>query len=130
MSFFTSFCDFPQKEQHSVWFSRLSTKLTTSGPRTTYFSVNVTLFVPAGRFLDDHLVDQAVFLRFSSTHEVVAVGVLLDAVVRLAGMLLHDFVQLRLQPQDLLGEQLDVARLAAEAPGGLVDHDPRVGQRV
>ena len=25
MSFFTSFCDFPQKEQHRVWLSRFST---------------------------------------------------------------------------------------------------------
>src|SRR3989475_6922128 len=127
MSFFTSFCDFPQKEQHSVWFSRLSTNAPPSKLRRAsakpppsvmlrLSALNLTLLHPGGRFLDDHFVDQTVFLGFARAHEVVAIGVFLDPIERLPGVLLHDFVQLRLQAQDLLGVQLDVARLAAEAP--------------
>src|SRR3954467_11110762 len=91
---------------------------------------NLTLLWRCGRFLDDDLVDQAVLLCLTCAHEVVAVGVLLDAVERLPGVLLHDFIELCLEPQDLLGVELDVACLPAEAPGRLVDHDPRVGERV
>src|SRR5437868_14010319 len=73
MSFFTSFCDFPQKEQHSVWFSRLSTNCSAfqappgrrPGRRPPAMvrlsALNLTLLQPAGRFLDDHFVDQTVF---------------------------------------------------------------------
>src|SRR5436853_7242068 len=102
MSFFTSFCDFPQKEQHSVWFWRLSTDCSAfqapAGRRpgrrppamVRLSALNLTLLQPAGRFLDDHFVDQTVFLGFARAHEVVAIGVLLDPIERLPGVLLHD----------------------------------------
>src|SRR6267143_1390815 len=122
MSFFTSFCDFPQKEQQSVWFSRLST----NAPPFSLLNSNLTLLRGRSRFLGHHFVDQAVLLGLTRAHEVVAISVLFDAIERLAGVLLHDLVELCLEAEDFLGVQLDVARLSPEAAGGLVDHDPRM----
>src|SRR3982750_1998896 len=107
MSFLTSFCDFPQKEQQRVWFSRLSKDLPSppSCSKATYVRPgrNLTLLRRRRRFLDDDLVDDTVFLGLAGTHEIVAIGVLLDPFQLLPGVLLHDFVELRLEAQDLLG---------------------------
>ena len=45
-------------------------------------------------------------------HEVVALGVVLDPLDRLAGVLDQQLVQLVARPQDLLGVDVDVGRLA------------------
>src|SRR5690349_21352170 len=97
MSFLTSFCDLPQKEQQSVWFSRLSTKCSAfqappgrrpgrrpPQPFLRLRTYKITLLWHAGRFLDDDFVDEAVLLGLTRAHEVVAVGVLLDPIERLA----------------------------------------------
>src|SRR5205807_7549967 len=82
---------------------------------------NVTLLRRRGWLLDDHLVDETVFLRLPCAHEVVAIRVLLDAVELLTGVLHQDFIQLCLETQDFLRVQLDVARLAPEPAARLVD---------
>src|SRR5205814_2109897 len=101
MSFLTSFCDFPQKEQQRVWFSRLSKDLPSppSCSKATYVrpGSNLTLLRGRRRFLHHDLVDDTVLLGLSGTHEVVAISVLLDSLELLAGVLLHDFVELRLE---------------------------------
>src|SRR5438128_7051115 len=56
----------------------------------------------ASRLLDHHLVDEAVLLCFTRTHEVVAIGILLDALEGLPGVLHYDLIQLSLQVQDFL----------------------------
>src|SRR5436305_5815890 len=99
MSFLTSFCDFPQKEQQRVWFSRLSKDLPSppSCSKATYVrpGSNLTLLRGRRRFLHHDLVDDTVFLRLAGTHEVVAIGVLLDPSWVLRSVLLRDFVELR-----------------------------------
>src|SRR5256885_1477261 len=81
-------CDFPQKEQQSVWFSRLSTHASDFvSARTVLSRPNLTLLGCRSWLLDHHFVDQAVLLRLTRPHEVVAISVLLDAVERLAGVL-------------------------------------------
>src|SRR3982751_5802458 len=102
MSFFTSFCDLPQKEQHRVWFSRFSkiflrcafARHTPRRPacrvRRGLYARNVTLLGRVRRLLDDGFIDESVFLGLPGSHEVVAIGVLLDAIELLAGVLLED----------------------------------------
>src|SRR5713226_7650025 len=101
MSFFTSFCDFPQKEQQSVWFSRFSTKsglphwghharcpaLVFLGTRSGGCAASImspsrkiTLLGHARRFLDHHFVDQAVLLGLTRPHEEIAVHVLFEPI--------------------------------------------------
>src|SRR5713226_7312856 len=84
-------------------------------PPSPCLNSNLTLLRGRSRFLGHHFVDQAVLLGLTRAHEVVAIGVLFDAVERLAGVLLHDLVKLCLEAQDFLGVQLDVARLPPEA---------------
>ena len=87
-------------------------------------------FTWRGLLLDEHVVDEAVLLGLVGAHEVVALGVGLDALDRLPGVLDQELVQLVARPQDLLGVDVDVGRLAREAAQRLVDHDARVRQRV
>ena len=61
-------------------------------------------------FLDD-LVDQPVSGCLRSTHEVVAVGITLNDLQRLAGIGSQDLVELRARLQNLLGVDFDVACL-------------------
>src|SRR3990167_11226088 len=81
-----------------------------------------TLFL---RFAVDDLVDEAVLLRLVRRHEVVPVGVFLDFVERLAGVLDEQLVDLLAQPQDLAGLDRDVGRRTLHPAPRLVDHDPR-----
>ena len=60
----------------------------------------------------------------------VAVGVDLDLLERLAGVVGLQLVELLLEQQALLGLDLDVGRRAADAAGRLVHHDARVRQGV
>src|SRR5690606_34641005 len=154
MSFLTSFWDFPQKEQQSVWLSRLS-KTTSPAPKAAWgpayanegnnrpqaspFEVasagpgspSSPLFggcgLPLGR---EDVVDEAVLLGLDRPHEVVAIGVPFDALEGLAGVMLEDLVDALLGPQDLLGVDLDVRGLPLEPAERLVDHDPGVRKGV
>src|SRR3990172_3887282 len=77
----------------------------------------------------DHLVHDTILLRLGSIHVEVAVGVDRDLLDGLAGVQGQDLVQAILHAQDLLGLDGDVGGLALGAAPGLMDHDPRVGQR-
>src|SRR6187402_1160964 len=55
-----------------------------------------------GELLDEDVVDEAVLLGLDRAHEVVALGVGLDPVERLTGVLHQQLVQLVTRPQDLL----------------------------
>lgn len=66
----------------------------------------------------NYLVDQAVFQRLLRCHEVIALGILLDGLQRLTGVLREDLVELLLGVQDVLGVDLDIGRLTLRAAGG------------
>src|SRR5882724_4250634 len=76
----------------------------------------------------DHLIDDPIVLRLLRGHEKVAVRVVLDLIHRLAGVIDEDAVQLLAHPEDLLGLDVDVGRLALGAAQRLVDQDARVRQ--
>src|SRR2546427_299486 len=72
----------------------------------------------------DDFVDDSIVLRLLGGHEKVAIGVTLDLVHALAGVVHEDAVQLLAHPEDLAGLDVDVGRLALHAAQRLVDHDP------
>ena len=78
--------------------------------------------------LVDDLVNKAVGLRLFSGHEVVALGIDLDRLKRLAGVGGKDLVQTLLDLQHPFDLDLHIGRLPLRAAGGLVDHDLRVGK--
>src|SRR5437899_3430178 len=123
MSFFTCFCDLPQK----LHFTR-------SPPSPNFATVPPLLRHTCGLrdtcqlTSRDHLVDDAVLLRLFRAHDEVAVGVLLDLLDGLARVLGQHLVQEISHAQDLLGLQLDVRRLPRGPPVGLMDQDASVRQ--
>ena len=76
------------------------------------------------------MVDEAVVLRLVGREPPVAVGVELDLLQGLAGVLADEVEQHLLDIEGLLGLDLDVGGRSSETAGGLVHHDPRVWQRV
>src|SRR5690606_6161029 len=76
-----------------------------------------------------HLVDQPIRYRIRRGHEVVTLGILGDALDRLAGVLGQDLVQALAQLEDFARLDLDVGGLTLGAARGLVDHDAGIGQR-
>src|SRR6185312_17542648 len=70
----------------------------------------------------EHLVDEAVFDGLAPVHETVAVGVLLDPLDALAGVLGQDFVESITGFEHFLGVDLHVRRLPLKAAERLVDH--------
>src|SRR5512139_389423 len=90
------------------------------GPRPVRWSVPVP----------EHVVDEAVVLRGRRLEDVVAVGVLLDRLERLARVESEDLVQPLLHTNEVAGVDLDVRGLPLEAIGErLVDEDSRVRKR-
>src|SRR5712691_2564799 len=87
-------------------------------------------FVPGLDGSKDDVVDQSVLLRRIRREEVVALGVLRDLLDLLSGVARKDLVELLAGAQDLLGVDLDVARLSLHASPRLVDEDVRVRERV
>ena len=77
-----------------------------------------------------HFIHQPIVTRLDSGHVQVTVGVLLDALDGLAGMVAEDLVQIGAQAQDFLGLDGDVGRLAARAAQRLVQVDGGVGQGI
>jgi hypothetical protein len=71
-----------------------------------------------------------VLLGLSRRHEVVAIGVALDLLDRLPGVLGVQLVQRVAGLEDLPRVDVDIGRLALEAGEHLVDDHPRVRQRV
>ena len=80
-------------------------------------------------FVQD-LIHQAVGAGFFRRHEVVAVGIALNDLKRLAGLFRQDAVELVAGTQDMVGSDLDIGRLPLGAAQRLVDHDLGVGQRI
>src|SRR5881392_2342006 len=101
MSFFTCFCDLPQNEH-----------LSSSPPSPNFATVDeppgslrggrdraaVVSELPGG----DHLVDDAVFLGLVRGQYEIAVGILVDLLDRLAGVVGDDLAHEVPHPQDLL----------------------------
>ena len=77
-----------------------------------------------------HLVHQTVSHRVLGTHEVVAVGILRNAIEVSPGVMRQDCIQSLADQQDLLRVNLDVCRLPLKSTQRLVNHHPRVWQGV
>src|SRR5206468_8130637 len=71
----------------------------------------------------DDLVDEPVLDRLLAGEEEVTVGVLLDLLQALPGVLHEDVVHLLAQPDDLARRDVDVGGLALHAAERLMDHD-------
>ena len=106
---------------------------TTTGPLgqglTTAVGMALAERMMNARYGDD-LVDHPVVTRFLGTHEEVALGVVLDAIGILTRALDEDVVELLADLDDLAGVDFDVRRLPLESAGRLMNHDPRIGQRI
>src|ERR1700691_2142000 len=76
----------------------------------------------------DHFINKSVLDRLCRRHEVVAVGILLDLLDVLAGMMSKNVVQDFTETQRLARMNLDIAGLPFEAAGDLMDQDSRVRQ--
>src|SRR5918998_1174993 len=86
---------------------------------------------PETLVVSDDVVDDTVLDPLFGTHYVVAIGVVLDLVVILPGVLGQDLVEAPLGHDELLGVDLHVGSLAREpANAGLVQEYPGVRQRV
>src|SRR3954447_25351175 len=111
MSFLTCRCDFPQKEHSSC-------SLESVGRAILLFPV-----LPKTRclVLRDHTVDYAVLGRLFGGHEVIALGIRANLLVRLPGVIGNDAIEALADVDDLLGVDLDVRRLTLEARADLVD---------
>src|SRR5512142_1940888 len=110
MSFLTSFCDFPQKLQLRV--SRFSKPGLLDGGTSAPLHFSSLLRLLLRRLLvGEDLVDQPVLLCLTWAHEVVTIGVLLDPLDGLPGVLGQDVVEAGLQTERLLGLDLDVGGL-------------------
>src|SRR4029453_10462633 len=82
-----------------------------------------------GRLGGDDLVDDLVLLGLLRGHEEVAVGVALDLLHALAGVVNQDAVQLLPHAEDLPGLDVDIRRLPLHPSQRLVNHDAGVRQR-
>ncbi len=78
---------------------------------------------------NNDVVDEAVFLGFCCGHEMIAVGVLDNAIHGLAGMLHEKAVQLIAHAENFSGVNVDVRGLALDTGEGLVNQDPRIRKR-
>src|SRR6266851_5439657 len=82
------------------------------------------------RAAGDHFVNESVLDCLRRGHEVVAVGVFLDLLDVLAGMMRENLVQHLAQAQRFTRVNLDIARLPFEAARDLMNQYPRMRQRV
>src|SRR5579884_66213 len=123
MSFLTCFCDLPQKLHltRSPPSPNLATPLVS--PALCHAGgLRYPRKLPGG----DDFVDNAVLAGLFRAHDEVAVGVLLDLLYRLPGVMGKHLVEQIPHPQDLLGLQLYVGGLSGRPPVGLVDEDAGV----
>src|SRR4029079_15760017 len=126
MSFFTCFCDFPQKLHFS-----------SSPPSPNLATIDEPPAVPLRGGRDrtagvgelpggDHLVAAAVLLGLTRGQDEVAVGVRCDLLLRLAGVDGDDVLEEVAHAHDLLRLDLDVRGLAGPAAPRLVEQHPGV----
>src|ERR1700730_16239444 len=88
------------------------------------------LHVVALRPSPDHIVNNTVFLALIGRHDVVALGIVLDAFDGLARVEDQDFIDALAHAQDLAGRNINIGRLTGQTRHQrLVDDDPGVGQR-
>ena len=73
--------------------------------------------------IEQDLVNQAIFLGFISTEEVITVSILLNLLQWLTSMLGKNAVELVLQLQDFTGVDIDIAGLPLETTQRLMNHD-------
>src|SRR3954463_1968956 len=99
MSFLTCRWLLPQKLQRSCSLPSLARATTSPFTRKVRF--------PLGP-VDDHVVDDAVVLRFLCRHEVVAIHVARDLLEVLTGVVGHDLLEAPLERDRLAGMDLDV----------------------
>src|SRR5215208_869964 len=107
MSFFTCRCDLPQKEQRSCSLESVGRAKSLPLPFRPQRSPSLVL--------GDHPVDDPVLLGFFRAQEIVPLGVRLDLLEVLAGVVGDDFVEAPAELDDLARVDLDVRRLAREA---------------
>src|SRR4051794_38578537 len=123
MSFRTSCWLLPQKEQYRSLspgvFSAIQRPPVNRG-RYTLLGLGPAL---------QHLVDQAVIDGFLGCEKAVAIGVLLDLLDRLPGVLGHQAVHALAKVQDELSVDGDIRRLTLEATERLVNQDRGVRER-
>src|SRR5512137_1077447 len=126
MSLRTSFWSLLQKEQRSTSVSPFFLAMVGPGPAARPPEAPPR----ASRALADHIVNDTVFLRLLRAHDVVALGVHLDALEGLPRVVLQDAVQVLAHPQQLPRRDVDVGGLPGEPlHQRLVNHDARVGER-
>src|SRR3954453_5647089 len=130
MSFLTCFCDFPQNEH--LRSSPPSPNLATvAAPSSRSWASagpdgpSLVCQLPRG----DDLIDDAVVPRLGRFHYEVTVGVLVDLLDGLTGVVGQDLVEEIAHAQDLLGLDLDVGGLPGAAPPRLVQQHSGVRQR-
>src|SRR3954468_23810289 len=124
MSFLTCFWDLPQK----LHFTRSldSPNLATGTPAPLRHARGLRdLGQVAGA---QHLVDHSVVLGLVCAHDEIPIRVALDLVDRLTGVQGKHLVDEISHPEDLLGLQLDVARLASGTTIRLMQEDPGMRQ--
>ncbi len=74
--------------------------------------------------LDDHLINNTVFLRLLAGHIKISIRIRLDPLQRLRSVFDHNPIQLFSEPQDLPGLNIHIRGLALKASDGLVDENP------
>src|SRR5690606_15088778 len=103
----------------------------TSGPLDQFLPITNWPQTGSGtRTAAKHLIYNAICLGVIGAHEIVTVGILLQPLQRLAGVVRQQFIQATLDLEDLASMDLDIRGLALEATKRLVNHDARVRQRV
>ena len=65
-------------------------------------------------FADD-VINNTVFLALVGRHDVVALGIVLDPLDQLTGVLHQDVIEALPHPQNFSGRNINIGRLAAEA---------------
>ena len=78
--------------------------------------------------LDNDLVDYTVFPCFLPAHEEISIGIMLNFLQGLAGMVRQDVVQSFAHSQYLFGLDLHIGCLALKSPQGLVDKNTGMWQ--
>src|SRR5690606_29293242 len=103
----------------------------TSGPLDQFLPITNRQHASSGTGTTaKHLIYNAICLGIIGAHEIVTVGILLQALQRLARVVRQQLVQAALDLEDLAGVDLDIRGLSLEAAERLVNHDARVRQRV
>src|SRR5690606_12088528 len=96
----------------------------TSGPLDQFLPITNRQHAGSGTgTAAKHLIYNAICLGVFGAHEIVPVGILLQALQRLAGVVGQQLVEAPLDLEDLAGVNLDIRGLALEATEWLVNHD-------